>query len=70
MFKNEFLNFQGKLYIIKRVLKEEYNPNVEAWKEHLSADLVLRKDGLLYFVEEVPDLEILPNDTTLTKINP
>ena len=70
MFKNEFLNFQGKLYIIKRTLKEEYNPTVEVWKEHLGADLVLRRDGLLYFVEEVPDLEILPNDTTLTKINP
>jgi hypothetical protein len=70
MFKNEFLNFQGKLYIIKRVLKEEYNPDVEIWKEHLGADLVLRKDGLLYFVEEIPDLEILPNDTLLTEINP
>lgn len=70
MFKNEFLNFQGKLHIIKRVLKEEYNPNVEVWKEHLGANLVLRKDGLLYFVEEIPDLVVLPNDTTLTKINP
>lgn len=70
MFKNQFLNFQDKLYIIKRILKEEYNPNVEVWKEHLGADLVLRKEGLLYFVEEVPDLEILPNDTSLTEIKP
>jgi len=70
MFKNQFLNFQSKLYIIKRILKEEYNPNVEVWKEHLGADLVLRKDELLYFVEEIPDLEILPNDTSLTEIKP
>lgn len=70
MFKNQFLNFQGKLYIVKRILKEEYGPNVEVWKEHLGADLVLRKDGLLYFVEEVPDLEILPPDESLTEIKP
>jgi len=70
MFKNQFLNFQGKLYIVKRVLKEVYGPNVEAWKEHLGADLVLRKEGLLYFVEEVPDLDILSPDETLSEIKP
>lgn len=70
MFKNQFLKFQDNLYIVKRILKEEYNPKVESWKEHLGADLVLRKDGLLYFVELVPDLEILPFDELLTEVNP
>lgn len=69
MIKNQFLNFQDKLYLIKRILKEECNPNVEAWKEYLRADAVLRREGLLYFVEEVPDLEILPSNQTLTEIN-
>lgn len=68
MFKNQFLSFQDKLYIIKRTLKEEHNPNVETWKDHLGADLVLRKEGILYFVESVPDLEILPADESFTEI--
>ncbi len=68
MFKNQFLTFQDKLYIVKRILKEEFNPNVQTWKDHLGADLVLRKDGLLYFVESVPDVEILPDDESLTEV--
>lgn len=68
MFKNEFLKFQDNLYIIKRILKEEYNPNIEAWKEHLGSDLVLKKEGILYFLESVPDLEILPTDSSFSEI--
>ena len=59
MFKNQFLNFQDKLYLIKKVLKESTNPVIDVWKEHLKADIVLRKDGQLYFLELVPDLEII-----------
>ena len=47
MFKNQFVNFNNTLYIIKKLLKE-----------HLRADTVLKKDGMLYFLETVPDLEI------------
>lgn len=60
MFKNEFLKFQDRLFVIKRILKEEDRPIIDVWKEHLNADTVLRKDGLLYFLETVPDLEIIP----------
>ncbi len=55
----QFLTFNNNLYILKRVIKEELEPNVDVWKEHLRADLVLKKDGLFYFVELVPELEIL-----------
>lgn len=55
----QFITFQDNLYLLKRVIKEELNPNIEAWKEVLRADLVLRKDGMFYFVELVPDLEII-----------
>ena len=34
-------------------------PVIEVWKEQLNADTVLRKDGSLYFLELVPDLEII-----------
>jgi hypothetical protein len=57
--KTEFLTFQDNLFVLKRILREDLNPNVDVWKEHLKADLVLRKDGMLYFLESVPDLEII-----------
>lgn len=59
MFKTEFLNFQDNLYVIKKILKEKHNPVIDVWKERLNADIVLRRDGQLYFLELVPDLEII-----------
>lgn len=65
MFRNQFIKYDDKLYILKKTLKEEYNPNIEVWKDYLGADLVLKKENVLYFVELVPDLEIIPNDVDL-----
>ena len=59
MFKNQFLTFQDNLYVIKKIIKEDLKPVIDVWKEHLRADIVLRKDGQLYFLELVPDLEII-----------
>ena len=59
MFKNEFLTFQDNLYIIKKIIREDTNPVIDVWKEQLRADVVLRRDGQLYFLELVPDLEII-----------
>ena len=59
MFKHQFLNFQDRLYVIKKVIREDLNPVIDVWKEHLMADVVVRKEGLLYFLELVPDLEII-----------
>jgi hypothetical protein len=59
MPKIEFLTFQDNLYIIRRILREDLDPNIDVWKEHLNADTVLKKDGWLYFLEIVPELEII-----------
>lgn len=59
MFQNQFLNFNNNLYIIKKLIREEHAPIIDAWKEQLRADTVLRKEGVLYFLELVPDLEII-----------
>lgn len=61
MFQRQFLTFNNNLYIVKRLLKESDNPIIETWKEHLRADTVLRKDGILYFLELVPEAEIVIN---------
>ena len=61
MFQKQFLNFNNNLYIVKRLIREEHAPIIDAWKEQLRADVVLRKEGVLYFLELVPDLEIINN---------
>jgi hypothetical protein len=55
--KKEFISFQDSLYLIRKVIKEEHGPVIDTWKEHLRADIVLRKDGLLFFLERVLDVE-------------
>lgn len=57
--KKEFVSFQDKLYLLKSTIKEEHKPIIEKWKELLDADVVLRKEGNLYFLELIPDLEII-----------
>lgn len=56
----QFIPFNDKLFLVRKIIKEEYGPVVEVWKEHLGADTVLKKDGLLYFLQTVEELEILP----------
>ena len=56
----QFITFNGRLYLIRKIIKEEHKPIIDVWKEHLRADTVFKKDGLLYFVEIVEDLEIIP----------
>jgi|LauGreDrversion4_2_1035121.scaffolds.fasta_scaffold64363_5 hypothetical protein len=60
MFRNEFVKFEDRLYIVKRKLKAEYNPDIEHWKIHTGSDAVLKKEDLYYFVELVPELEYTP----------
>jgi len=67
MFKTEFIKFNDRLYILKKTIDEKYNPNVDAWKEYLGADTVLKKENILYFAELVPDLEIIEDEPELQK---
>lgn len=58
------VDFQGILYIIKRVIKEATIPeeNVQKYKEFLGCDTVLRKDGIYYFVDKIEEAEIIPEE--------
>lgn len=58
----EIIEFQDKLYVLKRKIKEKYNPNIEVWKEHLNADIVLRKNEELYFLEQIQDVQIIEGE--------
>jgi hypothetical protein len=59
----EFIEFDNKLFRIIRKIKESSNPIIETWKEHLRSDIVLKKDGMFYFCELVPEAEIIEEST-------
>ena len=54
-----FLNVNDVLYKVLRTFKEDQVKNVEGLKQLLHIDIVFRKDGLLYFCDNVIDLEII-----------
>ncbi len=57
--KKYFLYHKNKLYYIQRVLKESNKPKIDRWKKHLNTDLVLKKDGLFYLLEEIEEAQII-----------
>ena len=58
-----FIDYNQGLYILKRVIKESSHPILDDWKEHLSVDTVLKKDGLLYFLQKVDEAQLVTEDT-------
>jgi len=59
-----FIEIDGTLHQVLRTIKEIHNPVIDTWKEHLGADKVFRKEGSFYFVREVPEAEIIEEETT------
>ena len=59
---NQFIEFQGRLMVLKRTIKEstiKAGSDLNMLKEWFHCDTLLRKDGLLYFCDSVTDVEIL-----------
>lgn len=53
------INYGDRRFVLIRTLREEDKPIVDTWREHLRADTVLKKNGLLYFCQEILNAEIL-----------
>ena len=58
MYCHPIIEFQDKLYHVKRKIRESHNPIIDAWKTVTNSTTVLRKDGFYWFVEEVEEVEI------------
>ena len=59
---SQLVNYNGKLFLVKRTfkvseLKSDFDTNV--MKEWTRTDTLLRKDGLLYCCELIPEAEII-----------
>lgn len=57
-----FIDYNQSLYIVKRIVKEISNPIIDDWKEHLKVDIVLKKNGLFYFLQKVDEAQIVEED--------
>ena len=61
----QFIDWNGSLYIIKRSLKEDRLPQdlIQEFKEFVLADTVVKKDGILHFIQKIDEAQIVTEDT-------
>jgi len=57
LFNREVLKINDSLFIVKRVIREEYCKDVEILKIWAGADIAFRKEDLIYLCEAIIDLE-------------
>ena len=51
--------YKDKRYKVKRLVKEDPEENIEYWKSLIPHDIVLKKDGKLWFLTEMTDAIII-----------
>jgi len=62
MFNKELIKYNDLLLIVKRKVREDHlkpDADMSILKQWAGADLVLRKEGILYLCETIPDAEII-----------
>jgi len=53
----QVLKINDSLFIVKKILREEYCKDVEFLKLWSGADIAFKKEDLIYFCEAIVDLE-------------
>jgi hypothetical protein len=65
MYIKQFINFQDKLFILKKTIHDDpkySNDKLEIMNQWLGTNKILRKEGILYFLEEIQEAEIVDLD--------
>lgn len=60
--RKQVILYQDKLYIVLRTIKESSNPIISDFKEHLNADLVLKKNGTYFFLSSIDEAQIIEKE--------
>jgi hypothetical protein len=66
MLNTQYISFQDKLYILKRKVLDDVKytgPNLDLLMKWIGSDKVLRKEGYLFFLEEIEEAEVLGYET-------
>ena len=60
----QVIDWNGSLYIIKRSLKEDRLPEdlIQEFKEFVLADTVVKKDGILHFIQKIDEAQIVEEE--------
>ena len=53
----QVIQLGSELYIVKRALREEEKYDIDLLKQWFDTEVVLRKDGFLFFVNKIETLE-------------
>jgi hypothetical protein len=62
MIIKQFINFQDKLYILRKTKHDDpsyTSSKLDMMNQWLGTNKILRKEGMLYFLEEVEDVEVI-----------
>jgi hypothetical protein len=62
MIVTQLIPYQDKLYILKRKILDDVKytgPNLDLLMKWVGSDKVLRKEGYLFFLEEIEEAEVL-----------
>jgi hypothetical protein len=66
MTTSQLISFQDKLYILKRKVLDDVKytgPNLDILMAWVGSNKVLRKEGYLFFLEEIEEAEVLGYET-------
>ena len=66
----QVIDWNGSLYIIKRSLKEDRLPEdlIQEYKEFVLADAVVKKDGILHFIQKIDEAQIVKEESELGEV--
>ncbi len=61
MKRKEFIRYNDKLYLIVEIYPEQKvkSDKIQQLRELLECDIVLRKDGLLLYCEQIQEAEVV-----------
>ena len=66
MITSQLISYQDKLYILKRKVLDDVKytgPNLDIMMNWLGSNKVLRKEGYLFFLEEIEEAQVLGYET-------
>ena len=55
--KRNFIYVGNDMYEVVRTLRDDRTIDVKQWRDDLGAETTFRKEGLLFFVNKVEDIE-------------
>lgn len=59
MFDRKIIAFNDNLYEIVKVLRDKENFPIEDFKAYYDCEMCLRKEGYLYFCQQIQELEVI-----------